>query len=103
MPWKPNSALEEYDAADIADALTNIREEVAKLPQAHTETLGHLQNPARTPPWRLRSTRSTWPPRTAAIKFYEKLTAFAKLLKLALSSVEFVDKTPEWKIDTYKT
>ena len=40
------SALEEYDAADIADALTNIREEVAKLPAGPRRTLGYLQNPA---------------------------------------------------------
>lgn len=35
-------------------------------------------------------------------KFYEKLSLFARFLKLALSSVDFVNNTPEAKITNYK-
>ena len=95
------SALEEYDAADIADALTNIREEVAKLPQAHAE-LWDIFKTLRDRTVEATVYEEYLAPQDRRDKFYEKLTAFAKLLKLALSSVEFVDKTPERKIDTYK-
>ncbi len=95
------SALGEYDAADLAGTLTNIREEVAKLPQAYAEL------------WEIFKTFSDrtveaavyeeyLAPQDRREKFYEKLSNFAKLFKMALSSVEFVDKTPESKVDQYR-
>jgi len=36
-------------------------------------------------------------------KFYEKLSAYTRLLKMALSSVEFVENTHEFKIGGYKS
>jgi type I restriction enzyme R subunit len=95
------SALQEYEATDIADALTNIREEVAKLPQAHAE-LWDIFKTLRDRTVEATVYEAHLAPRDRRDRFYEKLTAFAKLLKLALSSVEFVDKTPERKIGTYK-
>ncbi|WP_273445852.1 type I restriction endonuclease subunit R [Neolewinella agarilytica] len=95
------SALKEYDAADIADALTNIREEVAKLPQAHAE-LWDIFKTLRGKTVEATVYEELLAPQDIRDKFYEKLSTYAKLLKMALSSVEFMDKTPESKIKTYK-
>jgi type I restriction enzyme R subunit len=95
------SALNEYDAADIADALTNIRAEVAKLPQAHAELWDIFKT------LRGRTVEGTvyeelLAPQDLRDKFYEKVGNYAKLLKMALSSVEFIDKTAETKVKLYK-
>ena len=95
------SALKEYDAADIADALTNIREEVAKLPQAHAE-LWDIFKTLRGRTVEATVYEELLAPKDIRDKFYEKLSTYAKLLKMALSSVEFVDKTSESKLKTYK-
>lgn len=95
------SALNEYDAADIADALTNIRDEVFKLPQAHAE-LWDIFKTLRDRTVEATVYEELLAPQDIRDKFYEKLSSFAKLLKMALSSVEFVDKTAESKVNTYK-
>jgi type I restriction enzyme R subunit len=95
------SALNEYDAADIADALTNIREEVAKLPQSHAE-LWDIFKTLRGKTVEATVYEELLAPQDIRDKFYEKLGTFAKLLKMALSSVDFIDKTAETKVKLYK-
>lgn len=95
------SALREFDAADLEGALTDVREEIAKLPQAHAEVWDIFKTLTD------RTVEATvyaefLAPRDRRDKFYEKLTAFAKLFKLALSSVEFMEKTPDRKVATYR-
>lgn len=90
----------EYDTADLEGAFTNIVEEIQKLPQAHSEVwdlFKEVKNKYDEPAYEELL-------RDEAIRhlFYEKVSVFARLLKLALSSFEFVVHTPETRINKYK-
>ncbi|MCK9613821.1 MAG: HsdR family type I site-specific deoxyribonuclease [Bacteroidales bacterium] len=94
------SGLSAFDNDDLDGTLANISEEIAKLPQAHSEV------------WDIFKTIANKYDETAyeellsdeAIRhsFYEKLSVFGRILKIALSSFEFVTKTSENTIDKYK-
>ncbi len=93
--------LEGFEAEDIAGALTNIREEIAKLPQAHAEVWEIFKTMAdRTVEAAV--FQEFLAPQDRRDKFYEKLSAFARLFKMALSSVEFNNDTPQKKVNTYR-
>ncbi len=97
------SALDIYSDFDIEDLdgmFTNISDEADKLPQYHADlwaifngvgNRGDLE--AYSEFLRKENIRET---------FYDKLTLFAKSLKLALSSIDFHKQTPQDKIDGYK-
>lgn len=101
---KLNSALDiysDFDKEDLEDTFTDISEEVEKLSQRHSDllsifkTLGNKNDfDAYSEYLRVENIR---------VEFYEKLTAFSKALKLALSSVEFHKSTPQKEIDKYKS
>ena len=94
------SSFEEFDETDLESTLTNITEEIKKLPQKHTEL------------WDIFKTISNKKDaeayqqflRDEAIRvvFYDKLAAYARLLKLALSSIQFHKDSREKTIDRYK-
>jgi len=87
------SGLEGFDEEDLKGALTAMNKEVQKLPQAHSEL------------WDIFKTLKNKYDATAyknhlfddAIRyqFYEKLSAFGRLLKLAYTSMEYELNTPE--------
>lgn len=95
------SGLSNFDEGDLKDALNNINDEVEKLPQAHAELWdifkalkGKNVEPAvYEEHLAAEDIRNT---------FYEKLSVFSRLFKMALSSVHFVNNTPQNKIDQYK-
>lgn len=94
------SGTNNYDAADLEGTLTNISEEIKKLPQAHSEVwdiFKEVKNKYDEPAYEELL-------QDEAIRhiFYEKVSAFSRLLKLALSSFEFISKTPEQQINKYK-
>ncbi|SFW74450.1 type I restriction enzyme, R subunit [Sinomicrobium oceani] len=94
------SGTNNYDAADLEGTLTNISEEIKKLPQAHSEVwdiFKEVKNKYDEPAYEMLL-------QDEAIRhiFYEKVSAFSRLLKLALSSFEFISKTPEQQINKYK-
>jgi type I restriction enzyme R subunit len=94
------SGTSKYDASDLQGTLTNISEELKKLPQAHSEVwdiFKEVKNKYDEPAYEKLL-------QDEAIRhiFYEKVSAFSRLLKLALSSFEFVSKTPEQQINKYK-
>ncbi len=95
------SGLEGFDKEDLKGTFTDINEEIKKLPQAHAELwdiFKSLQgkNVEATAYEELLSAEDI------RNKFYEKLSVYARMLKMALSSVDFVDNTKEEKINTYK-
>lgn len=94
------SGENDYDESDLQGTVTNINEEIAKLPQAHSEVwdiFKGINNKYDEPAYEeLLSDEVT---RHA---FYEKVSVFTRLLKLALSSYEFSTKTPERQIIKYK-
>jgi type I restriction enzyme R subunit len=89
-----------YDATDLEGTLTNISEEIKKLPQAHSEVwdiFKEVKNKYDEPAY-----EELLQDEAVRHIFYEKVSAFSRLLKLALSSFEFISKTPEQQINKYK-
>ena len=95
------SALAGFDESDLAGTLTNLDEEVQKLPQQHADLWDIFKEVKN------RSDEEAYERLLADEKqrnvFYERLTRFAKTLAIALSSEHFISSTPERKIQTYKT
>lgn len=98
-----NDALEiytDFDEEDLNGTYTNIADEVAKLAQRHSdvwEILKPVKNSNDLEAYgeilRLEDKRAT---------FYERLTTYARTLKIALSSIDFHKTTPQEQIDRYK-
>lgn len=94
------SGPNQYEAGDLEGTLTNIGEELKKLPQAHAEVwdiFKQIKNKYDEPAY-----EELLQDEAIRHLFYEKVSAFARLLKLALSSFEFISNTPERQINKYK-
>lgn len=94
------SALEGFDEADLQGVLASIYDEIQALPQRHAE-LWDLFKTVKS-----RQDEEAFEQLLADEKlrarFYERLSAYAKTLAIALSSERFVTETPEKKLQTYK-
>lgn len=94
------SALNGFDESDLKGALASINEEVRKLPQRHAE-LWDLFKTVKN-----RQDEESFEQLLADDKvradFYDRLSAFAKTLAIALSSEKFVSETPEQKLNGYR-
>ncbi len=89
-----------YDEEDLAGTFTNINDEIKKLPQAHSEVwdiFKTIVNKYDEPAYEVLLADEE-----VRHNFYEKVSIFARLLKLALSSFEFETKTPDKLIAKYK-
>ncbi len=99
-----NSALDiytDFDAQDLEGTFTDITDEISKLPQKHSELWDIFKSiPNKRD---LEAYGELLRAEDIRADFYEKLTAFARALKIALSSIEFHKNTSEKDIDTYKT
>lgn len=90
-----------FDAEDLEGSWTNIAEEIKKLPQAHSEVwdiFKTIKNKYDEPAY-----EELLSDEAIRHQFYEKVSAFARLLKLALSSIDFANNTPERQVDKYKS
>ena len=93
-----NYSSEEAD--DIEGVLTNVNEEIKKLPQVHSELWDFfktVKNKYDEPAY-----EEVLEDIAIRVAYYDRLGTYAKILKLALSTVEWYDKTPEKEIDRYK-
>lgn len=92
--------LEEFDQADLEDAITDIAEEVQKLPQRHSD-LWDLFNGIKN-----KQDEEQYEQRLADSElreqFYERLSAYSRNLAVALSSIRFMENTPAAKVEKYK-
>jgi len=93
------SQLEDYDESELAGTLSQIKEEIKKLPQKHSE----LADLFKTIPNKRDAEAFEHFLRDEAIRamFYEKVSAFSRTLKLAMSSVDFHKETSEQLIKKY--
>ena len=94
------SSFQDFDAEDLELTFTNVNEEVEKLSQLHSELWDFfkaIKNKYDEPAYEelLRD-------EAIRVLFYEKLSSYARILKLALSSLEWNKKTPDKEISRYK-
>ena len=94
------SSCKQFDPEDLAGTLSNITEEIAKLPQKQSE----LWDIFKTISNKLDAEAYQNLLRDEVIRviFYEKLASFAKSMKIALSSIYFHRNTDEKIIAKYK-
>ena len=94
------SGLKDFDDEELVGTIININKEIEKLPQAHSDVwdiFKTIKNKYDTEAYsELLSDESI------RHSFYEKLSAFIRLFKLAMASVEFNDISNEKTIDKYK-
>lgn len=90
-----------FEEDDLAGTLTTIAKEVEKLPQAHSELwdiFKEIKNKYDEPAY-----EELLSDEAKRHSFYEKLSVFARLLKLALSSIDFINTNAEKQVEKYKS
>jgi type I restriction enzyme R subunit len=95
------SSFEDFDEEDLAGTLINISEEIKKLPQKHSDLwdiFNAIANKRDAEAYQV-----LLKDEAIRVLFYHKLAAFAKGLKLALSSIQFHKDVDEKNIDRYKS
>lgn len=95
------SSLDEFEEDDLKGTLTNVKEEVEKLPQKHAQ-LWDLFKPVANKN-DIEALERFLAPQDLRDAFYERLSDFARTLKLALSTLGFLEKTGEKKTEQYKS
>jgi len=95
------SALEGFEEGDLSGALASINDEVRQLPQRHAELWDVFKTVAN------RKDEEAFEQLLADEKirenFYERLSAYARTLAIAMSSEAFITTTPESRLKAYKT
>lgn len=92
--------MADFDSEDLVGTLTNVLEEIKKLPQQHSELWDIFKSISN------KRDEEAFEQllRDEAIRtsFYQKVSVFTRTLKLALSTLQFHKDTPEIQIKTYK-
>ncbi len=94
------SSFEDFDTEDLEGTLTNINDEIKKLPQKHSELWDIFKTVANKRD--AEAYQVLLKDEAIRVVFYDKLAAFAKAFKLAMSSLKFHDETDEKVIKRYK-
>jgi type I restriction enzyme R subunit len=94
------SSFVDFDAVDLEGTLVNIKEEIKKLPQKHSELWDIFKSIANKRD--AEAYQVLLKDEALRAVFYDKLAAFAKALKLALSSMDFHKQVEEKTINRYK-
>ena len=94
------SALSDFDEKELAGTITDISDEIKKLPQKNTvlwDIFKDIKN-------KRDETAFEESLRDEAVRmlFYERLSEYARCLKIALSSIKFHEDNDEAKIQRYK-
>lgn len=94
------SELEEKDQQELELSLTDVAEEIEKLPRRHTELLNLFQDIKN------KQDEELYELKLADVelreRFYEALCVFARSLSMALGSLKFVEETPDAKVERYR-
>jgi type I restriction enzyme R subunit len=94
------SSFEDFDDEDLAGTLSNISDEVKKLPQKHSDLWAIFKTVANKRD--AEAYQQLLKDESIRVLFYDKLAAFARSLKLALSSIQFHKEVEEKVINRYK-
>lgn len=94
------SALDGFEEGDLSGALASINDEVRQLPQRHGELWDVFKTAAN------RNDEEAFEQHLADEKvredFYERLSAYARTLAIAMSSEAFITTTPDSRLKGYK-
>ncbi len=94
------SSLSEFDEEDLQGTMTSVNQELDKLPQYHSQLwdlFKMIENKRDQEAF-----EELLADEALRVKFYDRLSKFARTLKLALSTVKFVEGTDEDLIEKYK-
>jgi len=94
------SSFDDFDNDDLIGTLTNISDEIKKLPQKYSELWDIFKT--ITNKRDAEAYQVLLKDEAIRVVFYDKLAAFAKGFKLALSSVQFYKEVDEKTISRYK-
>jgi type I restriction enzyme, R subunit len=93
------SSFEEFDDEDLVGTLTNMSDEIKKLPQKHSELWDIFKTIVNKRD--AEAYQQLLKDEAIRVLFYDKLTVFAKSLKLALSSIQFHKEVETKTINRY--
>lgn len=94
------SSFEEFDSDDLTGTLTIISYEIKKLAQKHAEVWDIFKTVTNKKD--AEAYQQILRDEAVRVVFYDKLAAFARVLKMALSSIQFHKSTSEKTISKYK-
>lgn len=94
------SSFEDFDEEDLEGTMLNINDEIKKLPQKHSELWDIFKTVANKRD--AEAYQLLLKDEAIRVVFYDKLAAFAKGLKLALSSMQFHKQVDEKTKNSYK-
>lgn len=94
------SSFAQFDQDDMAGTMTNIAEEIAKLPQKHSELWDIFKTVSNKRD--AEAYQQLLKDEAVRVLFYDKLAKYAKSLKLALSSMQFHKDTEDRTLNRYK-
>ncbi|MFM2385537.1 MAG: hypothetical protein RL660_294 [Bacteroidota bacterium] len=94
------SGLSEFDNDELDGSIINISKEIEKLPQAHSDVWTIFKGIKNK--YDAEAYATYLQDESIRHEFYEKLSNFARLFKLAMASVEFNDVSNDKQIDQYR-
>jgi len=94
------SSFKDFDDDDLEGTLTNVKDEIKKLPQNHSNLWDIFKTIANKRD--AEAYQQLLKDEAIRILFYDKLATFAKSFKLALSSIQFHKEVEEKTINRYK-
>ncbi len=94
------SSFEDFDDEDLLGTLTNISDEIKKLPQKHSDLWDIFKTIANKRD--AEAYQQLLKDEALRVLFYDKLASFARSLKLALSTIQFYIDFEEKTINRYK-
>jgi type I restriction enzyme R subunit len=89
-----------YDAEDLQDVLTDIRKAIADLSQRHAQVWDVFKTIPNK--YDREAMERFLGNETERTRFYQALTGFARLLKLAVTSVTYYEETPPELVERYR-
>jgi type I restriction enzyme R subunit len=92
--------LEDYDPADLEMTLTDVAEEIEKLPRRHTDLLNLFQDVKNKKDEEQYERKLG--DEALRERFFEYLRDFSKSLSMAFSSTRFIEQTPNDKVERYR-
>lgn len=90
----------EFDDADLAHVVRDLAEETGRLPQRHSDLWDVFRDVRDKHD--AESMEAALEPDELRTTFYERLSAFARTLQVALSSAEFLERTEPRRLDRWR-